>query len=521
MNWLTKYKPKSVDEIIGNEEIIQEMRDWFQKYRSKDPKLKRGIILCGPPGTGKTLCAELISKECGFLVHEFNASDSRSKKTLQATMSELAQSRDVMEFFTKREKPRPHVIIMEEIDGMSTGDYGGMGEVESILNPRKKTVWNAPIICTSNQYHINKLKKLMRHCYVFNFEYPNDEQMLSLLQRIMKNENIKLSKKAQTKIIAKSQRDYRQLINIVETLSKSYSPSEREVTNDSSPLSESVIPDSVVMSGIKMLGDKFISLGLQDAINEIKASLNPSNPMITLTRGIGLYFMDRYILPESIHENYLKWIKEPSPPLQHSDCHAMNAISLAADTFSNRDFTFPLTLAATYSYECQEFVGAYAINLPLGYLKDAPIKNKIPALVHPKQFSTNVIKASQEKIIAYLCSLSSLLIRGNGGEKLIQLKYFIEKWLDQKNFDLIVEKLYAYELLPEHISILLKIKTDYFDDDSITSGSTSKKTKDLFSIKIQREIEELFEDYNEKMYLMHKLPYIQVRHESRRTISFN
>jgi hypothetical protein len=278
-----------------------------------------------------------------------------------------------------------------------------------------------------------------------------------------------------------------------------------------------------------------------------------SNPMMTLSRGIALYFMDRYILPESIHENYLKWVKDAPPttaPASSNDeididatdmdvsamieeyysvtaCNPVNddsvngkgtidVISMAADTFSNRDFTFPLSSASTYNFECQEFVGVYAINLPLGYLREAPIKNKIPTLTHPRQFSTNVTKASQEKIIAYLCSLSTPLNNTDEGrEKLIQLKHFISMWLNQKKYDSIVEKLYAYELLPEHITILLKIKTDYADDGG---SSASKKTKDLFSIKVQRNIEELFEEYNEKMYHMYKLPYIQVRHESRRTI---
>lgn len=49
----------------------------------------KAALLSGPPGVGKTTSAHLVCKELGFDVVELNASDARSKRTLENVVSEL------------------------------------------------------------------------------------------------------------------------------------------------------------------------------------------------------------------------------------------------------------------------------------------------------------------------------------------------------------------------------------------------------------------------------------------------
>ena len=56
----------------------------FKPSSNKDDGAdKRALLLAGPPGIGKTSTAHVVAAEAGFEVIEFNASDTRSKKSLE------------------------------------------------------------------------------------------------------------------------------------------------------------------------------------------------------------------------------------------------------------------------------------------------------------------------------------------------------------------------------------------------------------------------------------------------------
>lgn len=45
----------------------------------------RAVLISGPPGIGKTSAAHLVGESLGYSIVEFNASDTRSKKSLDVS----------------------------------------------------------------------------------------------------------------------------------------------------------------------------------------------------------------------------------------------------------------------------------------------------------------------------------------------------------------------------------------------------------------------------------------------------
>lgn len=93
------------------------------------PKMNsRACMISGPPGIGKSTAAKVIAKELGFSVLELNASDNRSKKTVENLLKDTSTSTSITRYKDDNEAfKNKSVIIMDEVDGLSANDRGGLG----------------------------------------------------------------------------------------------------------------------------------------------------------------------------------------------------------------------------------------------------------------------------------------------------------------------------------------------------------------------------------------------------------
>ena len=101
-------------------------------YFNKDPSVFKSVLLSGPPGIGKTTTATLVCKELGLSYVELNASSTRSKNSLQESISELLTNY-TLAGGTERDKAGRHVLIMDEVDGMAGNEDRGGVQVTYIL----------------------------------------------------------------------------------------------------------------------------------------------------------------------------------------------------------------------------------------------------------------------------------------------------------------------------------------------------------------------------------------------------
>jgi len=221
--WVEKYRPDNLDDIVGQDQVLNKLKKWIERYQAGDESNPRCVLLTGPPGLGKTTMAVCILKHYGYDVKEFNASDIRTKSQIQNSLYKLIYMKRV-------QTQKPIGIVMDEIDGMSGGKNGGLSELTRYVNPNRgqgnkrkedriKEIKLPPIICIRNNANEKKLQEFKKDCLELVFKTASNESLLELLNRISKSEDLKLSEDAKQLILEYAQGDYRRLINYLQSLS--------------------------------------------------------------------------------------------------------------------------------------------------------------------------------------------------------------------------------------------------------------------------------------------------------------
>src|SRR3979490_2746338 len=84
--WGEKYRPKDLNDVVGNPTAVSELRKWAASWQRGRPE-KKAVVLQGPPGIGKTSAALALANEMGWSVVEMNASESRNADAIRKVAS--------------------------------------------------------------------------------------------------------------------------------------------------------------------------------------------------------------------------------------------------------------------------------------------------------------------------------------------------------------------------------------------------------------------------------------------------
>ncbi|XP_059429692.1 replication factor C subunit 1 isoform X2 [Corylus avellana] len=239
--WTEKYKPKVPSDIIGNQSLVKQLHDWLAHWneqfvdtgnkkkgkKQNDSGAKKAVLLSGGPGIGKTTSAKLVSQMLGFQAIEVNASDSRGKADSKIekgiggsnanSIKELV-SNEALSINMDRSKHPKTVLIMDEVDGMSAGDRGGIADLIASIKISK-----IPIICICNDRYSQKLKSLVNYCLLLSFRKPTKQQMAKRLMQVANAEGLQVNEIALEELAERVNGDMRMAINQLQYMSLSMS----------------------------------------------------------------------------------------------------------------------------------------------------------------------------------------------------------------------------------------------------------------------------------------------------------
>jgi putative ATPase len=194
MNFALKYRPQTLDEIIGQTHLVG--KDAVLQKLIETESLSHTFFY-GPPGCGKTTLARIIASELQRPFYEMNA-----------TSLKIEDLRKIFkEYSNALQKP---LIFIDEVHRLSKNQ-------QEVLLPFMET--NAALIIgasTENPYY--SLTAAMRsRSHLFELHAVHEKELSEYLENIISLESLNVEKDAKEYLVFSSGGDVRAMLNLLES----------------------------------------------------------------------------------------------------------------------------------------------------------------------------------------------------------------------------------------------------------------------------------------------------------------
>lgn len=214
LTWAEKYRPKSLDEVIGNDDVISPLKKFVEG--GSIPHL----FFSGPSGIGKTSTIQALA--CDLYGRSYREL-RENRLILESNASTLNRVTDIG---TPGGKPGPiknfvsskvplgqpfKILIMDEAERITEPAQHALRRLMELYHKTCRFC----IICNQPEKVLEYLKS---RCSTFNFRYLKGNEIKKRLKYIAKKEKIEIEESSLDSILRSSKGDLRKAINIFQTI---------------------------------------------------------------------------------------------------------------------------------------------------------------------------------------------------------------------------------------------------------------------------------------------------------------
>jgi len=198
--WTEKYRPKTLDEIMGREYIVMRLKSYVQNRSMPH------LLFAGPAGVGKTTSALCLARELfGEYWHqnfqETNASDERGINVVRNKIKNFARTKAIGGDFK--------IIFLDEADALTS-------DAQNALRRTMELFARTCRFILSCNYSSKIIEPIQSRCAVFRFGPLSEEAILKMIEKMSENENLNLTETGKKAIIYVSEGDMRKAINTLQ-----------------------------------------------------------------------------------------------------------------------------------------------------------------------------------------------------------------------------------------------------------------------------------------------------------------
>ncbi len=274
--WVEKYAPKSLDEVIGHEEV----KELLKKLKGKDsiPPL----LFYGPSGVGKTALAIAFLKE-------YFKGDLSKVRIIKGTYEKGVGTIRIL--YEDLMSGRYEAVLIKDVDKLT---FDSQDMLRHCLDLGKAKVF---IATTSNLLHV--ITPLRSRFIVLRLRRPKYSDILKLLKNICLQENIKVEDTYLEEIARLSNGDVRKAVNILQLLH------EGKLTIDE--LKKVTLID---VQELKPLYEALMSLNISKCIDLAENLIKEGISAKDIIRGLSLFIKESRVLSNEAKAYLLRQLAE-------------------------------------------------------------------------------------------------------------------------------------------------------------------------------------------------------------------